>query len=177
MRTPPCRSVSSVCWGAEMQRITRLVEHPLFRRSLEELRLAERDRIFCGHDAEHFLSVARLMTLMAAEEGVTLPRVLLYAAAFLHDIGRGEEYRSGTPHEAAALELARPILTDCGFDEEERAEILTAIRQHRSDWGGERTPLGELLYRADKKSRLCLLCPASEACNWSREKRNLTIEY
>ena len=32
-----------------------------------------------------------------------------------------------------------------------------------------------LLYRADKASRMCLFCTAEPECNWSREKKNMTI--
>ena len=44
---------------------------------------------------DHFLDVARIATLMAADEGLARDRDLLYAAALLHDIGRVEQYKRG----------------------------------------------------------------------------------
>ncbi len=157
-----------------MIRVNRILHHPTFAAALEVICLEEEHRPFCGHALEHLLSVARLMCLLPGE--AQLPRSEIYAAALLHDLGRAEEYRGGASHEEASLTLATPILTDCGFTPQEQERILTAIRQHRSAWEGERTALGELLYRADKKSRPCFFCPAAEACNWPMEKRNLTLE-
>ena len=36
--------------------------------------------------------------------------------------------------------------------------------------------LTELLYRADKASRVCLFCAAEPECNWSPEKKNMRIK-
>ena len=158
-----------------MNRIDRILAHPAFRRALAEIEDCEAARPFCGHGTEHLLSAARLGALIAADEGIDVPRPLLYAAALLHDIGRAEEYRSGEPHETASLRMAEPILRECGFSPDETAEVLRAIEQHRSSWPGTRTQLGALLYRADKESRPCFCCPAAEQCNWPAEKRNLHL--
>ncbi len=159
-----------------MNRVNQILHHPGFCRALEEITAAEANRPFCGHGLEHLLSVARVAALTAQDEGQELSRPLIYAAALLHDLGRAVEYRGEGTHEEASPALAEPILTDCGFSPAERAEILTAIRQHRSSWQGTRSPLGELLYRADKKSRPCFLCPAAGACNWPPENRTNTLE-
>ena len=37
--------------------------------------------------------------------------------------------------------------------------------------------LSQLLYEADKKSRLCFLCPAEKECYWDLSKKNMTIQY
>ena len=160
-----------------MERADRILAHPGFRRALEEVERLEVDRIFCRHGLEHLLSVARLMRIFNLEEGLGLDPERLYAAALLHDIGRGEQYARGIPHEEAGVALAGPILTDCGFTAQERDEILTAIGGHRSRTGGSPSELGRLLYRADKQSRPCFACPASEQCNWPEEKKNHSLEY
>ena len=82
---------------------------------------------------------------------------MIYASALLHDIGRGAQYADGTPHEEAAVDLALPILADCGFMLWEAAEIVEAITAHRT--GKSASDLGRLLYRADKMSQalFCLL--------------------
>lgn len=160
-----------------MERVDRILAHPAFRSALEELKSLEADRIFCRHDLEHLLSVARLMRIYNLEEGLGLDPELLYAAALLHDIGRGAQYTRGIPHEAAGVALAGPILEDCGFSNRERDEILVAIGSHRGKDGGAPSELGRLLYRADKQSRPCFACPASDQCNWPEEKKNHSLEY
>ncbi len=31
----------------------------------------------------------------------------------------------------------------------------------------------ELFYESDKRSRMCLSCPAEKKCNWSEEEKNM----
>ncbi len=158
-----------------MERVDRILRHPIFRQTLTELDELERERIFCHHGLEHLLSVARIMTIRAQETGSAISREMLYAAALLHDIGRVAQYRTGEPHETAGTEIASAILTDCGFTAQERTQILAAIAVHRG--GGEGDDLAGLLCWADKASRPCWSCPAAADCNWPEEKRNHTLEY
>ncbi len=158
-----------------MEQVNEILKHPAFRKALEELEELERDRPFCRHGLEHLLAVARLAYLYDLEEGAGIPARLIYAAALLHDIARGEQYRNGTPHDLASVKLAEPILIECGFCEAERREILGAISAHRSGGhGGNR--LAELICRADKRSRPCYACQARALCNWPEEKQNLRLE-
>ena len=159
-----------------MNRADRILYHPLFRVLLAEIAELERERPFCGHGIEHLLDVARLAQLYNLEEGLGADRELLSAAALLHDLGRAEQYRDGTPHEQAAAALARPILTDCDFTDAEQERICAAISAHRGAEGAESDALSMLLHRADKRCRPCFLCPSSEACYWPEEKRNRSIE-
>lgn len=158
-----------------MEQINQILKHPVFRQILEELHELERDRIFCCHGMEHLLEVARLAYIYDLEEGAGIPARLIYAAALLHDIGRAEQYRRGTPHDLCGAEIAEPILRECGFEEGERREILAAISAHRSGVSGKNT-LADLIYRADKRSRPCYACRARAACNWPKEKQNLRLE-
>lgn len=157
-----------------MDRITRILYHPLFRSTLADIDALERHRPFCGHGIEHLLAVARLAQLYNLEEELGLEKEQIYAAALLHDLGRAAEYRNGTPHERAGIALANPILTDCGFSAQERERICAAIRSHRQN--EPQNLLSALLYRADKKCRPCFFCGAATECNWPEEQRNQSIE-
>lgn len=158
-----------------MERIDRILNHPKFRVVLQELDELERDRIFCRHGLNHLLDVARLMRIMNGEEGLGISKSHIYAAALLHDIGRAEQYKTGNPHALAGLPLAEEILSDCGFCPEEREELVTAIAHHGK--GYHPSPMAQLLYRADKRSRACFACPGADACKWTAEEKNLTLEY
>lgn len=160
-----------------MNRIEKILEHPLFLDCLEKNHTAEADRRFCRHNMEHFLDVARIGWILILEEQLAIEKVQIYAAGLLHDIGRFKQYEDGTPHEAAGAELAAVILKDCDFSEEEQKEILTAISGHRKKDKNDLKTLSDVLYRADKLSRPCFHCEAENECNWNQEKRNQTVKY
>ena len=73
--------------------------------------------------------------------------------------------------------LCDRILPDCGFAKEEISLIKDFILHHRIKDTGADTPLYEMLYWADKKSRNCFACAAQAECNWDRQKMNLEIDY
>lgn len=158
-----------------MDLVNDIYQHPLYQEQFQALQRAEQDRIFCRHTMEHFLDVARLMYIRTLEESLDLSKTLLYATALLHDIGRYEQIAAGTPHHLAGARIAEKILRDCNCPGEERERICSAIMAHRKIVESD-DPLIRLLYQADKRSRLCFLCTASEACNWSEEKKNLHID-
>ena len=164
-----------------MERVNRILRHPDFIRLQEELDRLEADRRFCRHGMQHLIDTARLAYLFALESSADLPKDVIYAAALLHDIGRAEQYRNGTPHDVAGCAAAEPILAECGFAEEERDMILTAIGSHRKEKSKKKAMskevLAAILYHADKKSLLCFLCNAEAECNWAKEKKNMTLEY
>ena len=160
-----------------MERVNQICRHPLWTESVDKIRELERDRIFCKHDVAHCLDVARLAYLENLEKQLGLEQGLIYAAALLHDIGRHLQYLEGLPHEQGSAELARSILTDCGYSPAEQEEIVSAILRHRLPETGLQNDLAGLLYRADKASRLCIFCGAAEACNWSQEKKNMSLKY
>ena len=174
-----CRSSSTVCfaYSQAMDRIDKIISHTLFMECLTENKTAEEDRIFCRHDMTHFLDVARIGTIIAMEEGLTIDRELIYGAALLHDIGKHRQYKAGVPHEQASAEIAPRILSDCGFTKEETAVITEAILAHRDAASALEKNLLGVLYRADKLSRPCFSCPASRECSWQESKKNLKICY
>lgn len=158
-----------------MKRVNRIIGHSLWQEAAEEIRRLEEGRIFCGHDTQHFLDVARIAYIEALERGIPIPKDMIYAAALLHDIGRHRQYEEGIPHEEASGDLAARILPDCGFSSTETEEILRAIRQHRDPETAGGDDLAGLLYRADKKSRACMFCKAQGQCSWPKEKKNMKV--
>lgn len=160
-----------------MERVNRILAHPLYRNCMAQIEKFEQKRIFCGHDMGHLLDVARLAWIFNIEQDLGIERERVYAAALLHDIGRHIQYAAGTPHQLAGLPIARQILEECGFSGEESKDILYAIENHRNTKMRDRSDLSGILYQADKMSRSCFGCRAEKECNWSREKKNLTLRY
>ena len=119
--------------------------------------------------------MARLAYIQALEEERDVSKELIYCTALLHDIGRAIQYEKGISHDEAGARLAEQILTELGFTEQEKNAVVSAICGHRK--GTVQTPLGELIYTADKRSRNCFLCEAEPECYWSPEKKNMRITY
>ena len=82
----------------------------------------------------------------------------------------------GTSHDEAGVQIAEQILSDLAFSSAEKEQILTAIGEHRSS-KEETSSLSQILYEADKKSRMCFLCPAEKECYWDLSKKNMMIQY
>ena len=158
-----------------MDRVNQIWKHPLYQTELHKLQLLEADREFCRHTPEHFLDVARLAYIRALEENYSVSMELIYCTALLHDIGRARQYEDGTPHDEAGAVIAEQILKELGFSPEEIQAIVSAIRGHRAETN--QTILGQLIYRADKKSRNCFSCKAEPECYWYSAKKNMTIQY
>ena len=138
--------------SAGMTRVQAIWQHPLYQKHLNALTRLE---------------LARLAYIFALERNLDCSRELIYCTALLHDIGRAEQYTNGTPHDEAGVTIAGQILADLNFSESEKAQILTAIGEHRSSTGNLPI-LSQIIYEADKKSRNCFLCS---------EKKNMTIRY
>ena len=115
-----------------MRRIDNILSDEGFCSELDKIGHYEADRIYCRHDLNHLLDVARIAYIHALEENSGLDKELIYAAALLHDIGRAAQYESGIPHDRAGAAIAADILAVCGFNEEEAEVILYAVTGHRS---------------------------------------------
>lgn len=155
-----------------MERCKRIYEHPLFQESLARIDGAEKERIFCLHGLPHALDTARIGYIMILEQGLNIDKELFYAAALLHDSGRYNPVLDD--HAEASAINAALILPECGFSDAETAEVVAAIRSHRH--GESSSDFGEILYLADKKSRMCFDCKAQSLCYWADEKRNMEVE-
>lgn len=160
-----------------MKRVNKILENHTYQEYIRKNKAAEVDRIFCCHNMEHFLDVARIAWIMNLEEQLGLSKTMIYATALLHDIGRHVQYEDGTPHEIAGARLAEEILTECGFRPKECAGILQAIRDHRNKKAAKEKSLSGVIYRADKASRACFYCEAEQLCNWKESKKNLKVKY
>ena len=136
--------------------------------------LAEAEPHNPGPWGDHSRTAAHCAEKIAAAVGLDPDKA--FVLGLLHDIGRHLQYTQNIPHDEAGAQLAEIIMADCGFSPAERAEIMQAILQHRGDGDRSRDGLAALLYRADKASRACLFCTAEPECNWSREKKNMTLQ-
>lgn len=160
----------------QKERYNRIIEHPDFRERMKELEGLERDRIFCRHGIEHLLAVARIGYIDILENHLEIEKDVMYGAALLHDLGRTAQYKGQGGHHAAGAELAREVLEDCGYGEQEIRIICQAVAEHGEE-GGEagEALLPRILYRADKQSRNCFMCDAYKECNWNENKKNRGI--
>ena len=158
-----------------MERIHAICNHPVWKESVKKIQALEQERIFCKHNPQHFLDVARLAWIENLEKNLGIEKELIYAAGLLHDIGRHLQYEKGIPHDKGSAILAEKIMEDCGLTKKEKEEVLSAILQHRIKETRSLDSFSGLIYRADKASRACLFCSARNACNWDEEKKNLKL--
>lgn len=160
----------------DMPRVRAIFENASFKSRLDAIDAAEVDREFCRHGLSHLLDVARVAQILDLERGLGLDRELIYAAAFLHDLGRAAQYETGEPHDEAGERIAREILEDLpaelAFTEDECAAILAAVRAHRGAVAGTDDVLAELICEADHRSRPCYACAARKDCYWPEERKN-----
>ena len=187
-----------------LPRVNRILGDAEYLKYIHEIEELERDRIFCRHNMEHFLNVARIACLLdhedsydasepedspdalkpedthdaskpAGSRGTSSWAEIIYAAALLHDIGRGQEYLTGVRHEEESARLAPPIIRRAGFNDEEEGLIISAIANHRNKECPEGR-LDSIIYRADKLSRPCYYCKASQQCHKTDDKKNLELK-
>lgn len=159
-----------------MERFQKIVCHKKYKETYERLQELEKDRRFCGHDMEHFLSVARISYLMVLERNLDISKDIIYATALLHDLGRADQYEKEISHEEAGALLAEEILRDCGYDRQERKIMVDTILRHR-ELEDEKDSFASIFYRADKISRDCIHCKAKKDCYWPEEKKNNKYIY
>ena len=163
---------------SDTRRLSFICDHPLYVSSYQKLEKLEKNRIFCRHQMDHLLDVARIAYILDLKMNLGICQDLIYAAALLHDIGKGQQYEEGIPHEIASAQIAKQILEDMPpefiFSDEEQQEILSAIRYHRK-LRSDPAPLEFLLYKGDKMSRACFACPAEPECNWNDTMKNKEI--
>lgn len=158
-----------------LERVNRILQNKRYQEYVEKNASHEVDRVFCHHDMEHFLAVARIGFLLNETEKYGQKKEFIYAAALLHDIGRWQQYETGEDHALVSSLLAPEILKECGFLKEEVEAIAFAIKTHREAERKEEKSLNGLLYRADKLSRSCFACKEEKNCNWKEGKKNLNL--
>ena len=145
-----------------MQRINDILNDVEYLNYVNKIEKMEADRVYCRHDMTHFLDVSRISYILSLEQKLNINKEILYAMGILHDIGRWMEYESGIDHSIASKEIAERILTRYDFTLDERTKMIMAIEGHRER--DTSSPLADILYRADKMSRNCVLCNAKVTC-------------
>ncbi len=167
-----------------MERVEKIRNHPLYVSNQQRIDDMEVNRIFCCHGVNHSLDVARILYILVLEQGLSYGKDIIYATAFLHDIGRGLQYEEHVSHHEVGAKLAADILKDCDYSEKEIAMITEAIAGHHTGQSHSESKVDnsnvsftDLFYKADKLSRNCFDCKASGECYWMQEKRNLQVKY
>lgn len=155
----------------EMQKVQQIISDPRFEEEYRKTAEYEKERIYCGHDQEHLERTAEIGYSIIQKKQLPISKSVMYAAAYLHDIGRARQYEGGRKHAESGAEIAAEILKDCGYSEGEIAAITDAIRKHEQ-FQEEEDSLAWVLYRADKASRPCYDCAAFDSCKWSEELKN-----
>ncbi|SHJ91288.1 HD domain-containing protein [Hathewaya proteolytica DSM 3090] len=158
-----------------MERINKLLNLVAYKDYVGQLVDYEKDRKFCKHNMDHFLSVARIAQILSLEEQLNINVEEIYATALTHDIGRLQQYLDGTPHEIASADIAHGILRQVGFSEEQVERIKEAILNHRNEEIARKRNLSGIIYRADKMSRFCHMCQAFQECH--RKDKGIFYDY
>lgn len=179
-----------------MEYVVRLLHQEQYRENVKKIARLEADRIYCRHNMEHFMDVARLAQIRNLKEQLGLDEEMIYLYALLHDIGRMKEYEQGISHAAASAEFAGEIFVAIEYPKEKADVICKAILAHRRKMQQENESPGlkgqqelvslkkgqenisreacfvQLMKWADKASRMCFACEAADSCKWSEEEKN-----
>lgn len=159
-----------------MTRVNRIIQHERFDEYRLRNEVAEAQRIYCRHGADHGLNVARIAYIYLLEQRASVDKEIIYAAGLLHDIGRWVEYETREDHALASARLARSILEECDFNHEEMETILWAIQEHRLKPNEASSPLGQALALADDWARDCKQCKSKSTCyKYTRVMEELVI--
>lgn len=156
-----------------MDRFNKILSHKDFKFKISQIEILEKNRIFCRHGLNHLIDTARICYILSLENGLNIPKDLIYATALIHDIGRYDEYINGKPHIEVSQDTIQ-ILKDCDYSTEEIQQIVHAIQKHQKHIDSTET-LSDILYKADKLSRLCFNCNAQNECYWNDNKKNKTL--
>ena len=157
-----------------MDRVNKILNNEKYKYYLKKNNFYEKNREFCKHDIEHFLAVARISYILCLEKGLNVNKDIIYAVGLLHDIGRWLQYEKNIPHNISSVNISEEILKECDFSQDEIKIILDAILNHRNK---QCRDLNKIFYRADKLSRQCFVCSASDKCYWGEDKKNKDIIY
>lgn len=155
-----------------MDRVNEIIFNETYKEALSKLNKFEENRVFCKHNIEHFLDLARIAYIEVLEKGLNYNKEVIYAIALLHDIGRVLEYENKTPHNKGSVIMAKDILKEIGFSGEEKSIIMKCIESHREEGDLE---LAKIICKSDKLSRKCFSCEVEKECYWDKHKKNTKI--
>lgn len=151
----------------------KILKNPKYIKANNTIAKLEENRLFCRHDIAHSLDVARIAYIINLEDKLGINKNKIYAAALLHDIGRCD---TSAEHNISSYKMANIILQECSYSDEDIADILQAIINHRIT-NNNITNLTELISYADKVARQCYSCHAYAKCYWQDSKKNKVIVY
>ncbi|MBB6713765.1 HD domain-containing protein [Clostridium gasigenes] len=155
-----------------MERVNKILYNKKYKDLLNKLNELEKERVFCKHNMEHFLDVARIAYIKVLEEGLNYNKEVIYAIALLHDMGRVLQYENGTPHDLGSITIAKDILDEIDFSLEEKELIMESIKDHRGEGSSQ---LSKIISKSDKLSRKCFICDSQKDCYWDKSKKNMEI--
>ena len=156
-----------------LERVNKILSNAEFKHCLQTIETLEKDRIFCKHGITHLLDTARIGYILSLENSLNIPKDIIYATALLHDIGRYDEYIYKISHHKISKRIIT-ILKDCNYSNDEISTIVEAIGNHNTPPTDIKT-LSDVLYKADKLSRMCFNCNAQNECYWNTNKKNKTL--
>lgn len=90
-------------------------ENKNFRDILSKINSAEKTEFTAITELTIFLDVARSAYILNLENGLNIPKEIIYGTALLHDIGRYEQYKNGTNHHKAGGEIAKKYFVNVGL--------------------------------------------------------------
>lgn len=158
-----------------MDKINEILQNDIFKLNMEKLEKLEENREFCRHGINHSLDVARIAYIITLENGLDYSKDIIYAIALLHDIGRVMQYEKGVSHHEGSVILAKEILKNTSYDDEEISIIIEAIKNHRNKENA--SEFNKLIFKSDKLSRNCFMCKSYDECYWDSNKKNNIINY
>lgn len=177
-----------------MKNSNKVLKHPIFIQFLQDIKAIEADRIYCHHELEHAMDVARLAWIyylegMAAttvssgdkkcclneESSLAELKDFIYTASLLHDIGRVAQYQTGVHHSISGLEPAKRIMEEIEIPSEWVPQILDIIAEHGNDPDQSEKNVGYYIAKADHDCRLCFSCSAYDSCKWTEDEKNNSI--
>jgi uncharacterized protein len=121
----------------------------LFEIELEAKRYMN-EHCYIGHDFSHVLRVRKLCNIISEAENAD--KLILNAAALLHDLGRDAERKDpAADHAEKSAEIAKSILQKIGFPSDKIPAVLYAIKVHRFSKGESPNTLeAKILQDADR---------------------------
>lgn len=156
-----------------------LLKDNKYKQDLDTLCALEANRVFCGHDLNHFQEVSRIARIINRENNLGIDDDVIDLCAYLHDMGRIREYNEGVNHHDAAYEYGRNMMENLDIPENVMEEVLSGIRhsrhrfdaKERFDNRHELKNLDDIISFADHFSRKCFDCEAAGDCKWSQGER------
>lgn len=92
----------------------------------------------------------QLASHIAASEGLAIDKDVLFAAAFVHDVGAiGAFQRAGVDHAEQSVVIAEPMLREFGFPMAKWPAVRSAILGHMHDKPAGAGNVGVVLHDAD----------------------------